>query len=170
MSEGACYLPLELGDALVASVSTGQRSATGEVLWEGEFPVDPVETWSRVFAAQWRRFAARQPAARSVWTIYIRTEPTELAFLKSSCGADDVRGDFFAHVRPADVAAGDYVDVPIGFSISTWTFAAMFDEKCLMTTMKFPPWTVGAAWVGEHAPDTGALRWQTKFQVGGDEG
>ena len=40
----------------------------------------------------------------------------------------------------------------------------------LMTTMKFPRWTVGAAWVGEHAPDAGALGWQAKFQVGGDEG
>lgn len=63
-----------------------------------------------------------------------------------------------------------FQSVSLSPHISTWTFAAMFDEKCLMTTMKFPRWTVGAAWVGEHAPDTGALRWQAKFQVGGDDG
>ena len=170
----ACVLAVPLPRWLAVSARTGQQAADGELLWEGEFPVDDVEEWNRMrahYRREYRAIAETEPVARSVWDVHALRERREIAFLKAPCAlADLLAGYFVLRTFPArNVQGGVYTETSFSFQTHTRRrrFSAhigptMFDDSCLLIA-PLPDGRVGAVKVGEYAHDTRALIWQATF-------
>ena len=182
-----CVLVDTLPEAPVASVHTGQRAATGEMLWEGEFAVDDADAYAAILVADWRKYeaiVATAPAAQAAWNLHRLPATREIAYVKAPCRVNDTIGSFSLRVRPAEPAAlagrdgrDTLLEIPIKFKRAAprkglwrkpfrqrpWPrrFATVFDGKCMMTAT-LPQWWVGQVFTGGYTPD-GDLLWETSF-------
>ena len=155
---------------LLAAAHTGQYSATGDVLWEGEFPIDDAEDWNRVRAGhrrEYRAIAETEPVARSIWDVHVLRERRELALLKAPCASTDGAGFFFLRALSAG-GRGTHVEKWFTFHSISGQFATMFDDRCLMTAW-LPDGQFDTVQVGEYAHDSGTLSWQARFYWDVDE-
>ena len=182
-----CVLVDTLPEAPVASVHTGQRAATGEVLWEGEFAVDDADAYAAVLAAHRRKYeavVATAPAARAAWNLHRLPATREIVYVKAPCHVNDTIGSFSLRVRPAEPAAlagrdgrDTLLEIPIKFKRAAprkglwrkpfrprpWPrrSATVFDGKCMMTAT-LPQWWVGQVFASAYTAD-GDLLWETSF-------
>lgn len=158
-----CVILVRVSLNPVASVYTGQRSVTGDVLWEGEFPFDDAEDWNRILAHHRRLYRATAQTdldARSVWDVHASREQRTVTFLKTPCAWSDTTGQFFLR------AHGDApFTTAFSFRRVVDRYAAMFDDRCLLT-VPMPAGRFGTVEVGEYSPSHTVhtpTRWQAKF-------
>ena len=126
--------------------------------------------------ADYESVASGEPAARSVFDIYLRENA--VSYLKSPCGAADAQAQFFLHVIPEDVEdlpPADsrqygfdnldfhYLDFRYGKSA-----ALAFSGKCI-AKRPLPDYPIARIRTGQFIPDDGNI-WQAEFPVGAEEG
>ena len=92
---GKCFAERPLPDYPIARISTGQLIPDDSPIWQVEFPTAPPPPPS--WWTGYESVAAGEPAARSVFDIYLRDNT--LTYLKSPCGAADVQALFFLHIH-----------------------------------------------------------------------
>ena len=120
-------------------------------LYEGRTPLD-------LCRAERRRLESSEPAARSVFDVYL--QDGALSYLKAPCAPADYEAPFFAYLYPAD-----WDDLPIehrrnGFH--AWNRAmvehrgAVFDGACLMT-LYLPAYPIAAVRTGQYTPGGGRV-------------
>ena len=103
--DGACVITLHLWDEdgyfRAALIRTGQYISGGERLWE--VSITPPVSAERVarYEETYRATASGEPAARSVFDLYL--DGGALIYLKQPCSEADARGRFFLSVHPVDV-------------------------------------------------------------------
>ena len=114
--------------------------------------------------------ASGEPAARSVFDIYLRENT--VIYLKSPCSAADVQAQFFLHVVPEDLE-----DLPAdrrqhGFDNLDFHYegstALAFGGKCI-AKRPLPDYPIARIRTGQFTPDDGRI-WQAEFPVGAAEG
>ena len=124
--------------------------------------------------ADYESVASGEPAARSVFDIYLRENA--VSYLKSPCGAADAQARFFLHVIPEDVEdlPADhrrygfdnldfhYLDFRYGKSA-----ALAFSGKCI-AKRPLPDYPIARIRTGQFIPDDGNI-WQAEFPVGAEE-
>ena len=114
--------------------------------------------------------ASGEPAARSVFDIYLRENT--LTYLKSPCSVADVQAEFFLHVIPEDLE-----DLPAdrrqyGFGGANFrygnTAALAFGGQCI-AERTLPDYPIARIRTGQFTPDEGQI-WKAEFPVGAAEG
>ncbi len=117
--------------------------------------------------------ASGEPAARSVFDIYLRENT--LTYLKSPCSAADVQAQFFLHVVPEDVE-----DLPAhrrqyGFDNLDFDYyghgslpALGLGGRCI-AKRALPDYPIVRIRTGQFTPDDGQL-WMAEFPVGAVRG
>ncbi len=108
-----------------------------------------------LYRAERRWLESLQPAARSVFDVYL--EGDTLRYLKSPCAADDalMRHDsFFLHVYPA-AGAGEFHGENFYFEQG----GNAFDDVCVMIA-DLPPYPIAAIRTGQYIPAGGARLWE----------
>ena len=114
--------------------------------------------------------ASGEPAARSVFDIYLRENT--LTYLKSPCSAADVQAEFFLHVIPEDLE-----DLPAdrrqyGFGGANFrygnTAALAFGGQCI-AERTLPDYPIARIRTGQFTPDEGQI-WKAEFPVGAVRG
>ena len=161
---GQCIAERTLPDYPVARIRTGQFTLEGDPIWTAEFPVGAVEgepSW----LADYESIASGEPAARSVFDIYLRENA--VIYLKSPCSVADVQAEFFLHVVPEDVE-----DLPAdrrqhgfgGAHFRYGEYAALdFGAQCVME-QQLPDYPVARIRTGQLTPQ-GDLIWTAEFSV-----
>ena len=97
-----------------------------------------------LYRAERRRLESREPAARSVFDVYL--EGDALRYLKAPCAPGDTLPLFFLHVYPA--ASGD----PLGFDGASFLFSSggkAFDDACIMLA-DLPDYPTAAIRTGQY--------------------
>ena len=114
--------------------------------------------------------ASGEPAARSVFDIYLRENT--VTYLKSPCSAADAQAQFFLHVIPEDVE-----DLPAhrrqyGFDNLDFHYggnaALAFGGRCI-TERVLPDYPITRIRTGQFTLDDGQL-WMAEFPVGAVRG
>ena len=166
---GQCIAERTLPDYPIARIRTGQFTPEGDLVWMAAFPVGAVEgepSW----LTDYESVASGEPAARSVFDIYLRENT--VAYLKSPCSAADVQAEFFLHVVPEDVE-----DLPAdrrqhgfgGGHFRYGEYAALdFGGRCIMA-QPLPDYPVARIRTGQFNPE-GDLIWMAEFPVGAVDG
>ena len=166
---GQCIAERTLPDYPIARIRTGQFTPEGDLVWMAAFPVGAVEgepSW----LTDYESVASGEPAARSVFDIYLRENT--VIYLKSPCSAADVQAEFFLHVVPEDVE-----DLPAdrrqygfgGAHFRYGEYAALdFGGRCIME-QPLPDYPVARIRTGQFTPE-GDLVWTAAFPVGAVEG
>ena len=101
---------------------------------------------AELYRAERRRLESREPAARSVFDVYL--EGDTLRYLKAPCAPGDTLPLFFLHVYPA--AGGD----PLGFDGASFLFSGggkTFDDVCI-TLADLPDYPIAAIRTGQYVP------------------
>ena len=126
----------------------------------------PLPSWR----TDYESIASGEPAARSVFDIYLRENT--VSYLKSPCSAADVQAQFFLHVFPEDLE-----DLPAdrrrhGFDNLDFHYegstALAFGGKCI-AKRPLPDYPIARIRTGQFTPDDGRI-WQAEFPVGAVEG
>ena len=113
-------------------------------------------------SAERRRLESSQPAARSVFDVYLQDDPIgSVSYLKAPCEPRDYAAPFFAHVYPANLDSlpeayrrGEFhpTRAPVKFE----DYGVVFDGACLLTL--YPPlYPTAAIRTGQVAPDGDAI-------------
>ena len=114
--------------------------------------------------------ASGEPAARSVFDIYLRENT--VVYLKSPCSAADVQAEFFLHIVPEDLE-----DLPAdrrqyGFGGANFhygnTAALAFGGRCI-AERPLPDYPIARIRIGQFTPE-GDRIWTAEFPVGAVEG
>ena len=167
---GQCIAQRTLPDYSIARIQTGQFAPEGDLIWIAAFPVGAMEGEpSRL--TDYESVASGEPAARSVFDIYLRENA--VAYLKSPCSAADVQAEFFLHVVPEDLQ-----DLPAdrrqhgfgGAHFRYGEYAALdFGGQCIME-QPLPDYPIARIRTGQLTP-AGDRIWTAEFPVGaGQEG
>ena len=163
--DGACMTVEDLPTYPIARFRTGQYiSGVGEI-WSVEATTTPDAEALALYEAAYQSAASTQPAARSVWDVYM--EGKTLTYLKSPCAEDDTRGRFLLSVYPQNLA-----DIPeerralghesLNFDFERW--GIMFGGKC-MARRALPDYDVDKIRTGQWIPGGESL-WTAEFAVG----
>ena len=129
-------------------------------------PTAPPPSW----LTDYESVASGEPAARSVFDIYLRENT--LTYLKSPCSAADVQAEFFLQVIPEDLE-----DLPAdrrqyGFDNMHFhygnTAALNFGGRCI-AEQTLPDYPIARIRTGQFAPE-GDQIWMAAFPVGAVEG
>ena len=108
--------------------------------------------------AERRRLEASEPAARSVFDVYL--EGDTLRYLKSPCVPKDTEAHFFAHFFPPDAAFARGGYDPTEFDGVNFRFLAsgrIFDGACIATA-HLPDYPIAAIRTGQFVSDSMAGR------------
>ena len=108
--------------------------------------------------AERRRLEASEPAARSVFDVYL--EDDTLRYLKSPCVPKDAEAHFFAHFFPPDAAFARGGYDPAEFDGVNFRFSAsgkIFDGACIATA-HLPDYPIAAIRTGQFVSDSPAGR------------
>ena len=126
----------------------------------------PLPSWR----TDYESIASGEPAARSVFDIYLRENT--VSYLKSPCSAADVQAQFFLHVFPEDLE-----DLPAGRWLRGFdnldfhyegSTALAFGGKCI-AKRPLPDYPIARIRTGQFTPDDGRI-WQAEFPVDAAEG
>ena len=149
-----------------------------EMTWRGDY-AEPqvVAAAAATFHRVYRAIAARRPAARARWNVYVSDAGATFTYLKEPCTADDLNDRFFVRRLPADVPhvdGPDSVAAPDGFASLSFSArfragvperevaAQMFDGKCLVRN-ELPNWPAQTVRTGQTDGDS--VLWDTTFHV-----
>lgn len=108
------------------------------------------------YRRQYAATAAGEPAARSVFNVYLYG--LELAYLKTPCSAEQADGAFFVHVfplrptSPPDSATAQQLD-RLDFHFAD--HGAVFDGKC-MARIRLPDYAIAHIATGQRSSPAGA--------------
>ena len=126
----------------------------------------PLPSWR----TDYESIASGEPAARSVFDIYLRENT--VAYLKSPCSAADVQAEFFLHIVPEDLE-----DLPAdrrqyGFGGANFRYgeyaAPAFGGQCAMEH-PLPDYPIARIRTGQFTPE-GDQIWMAEFPVGAADG
>ncbi len=113
--------------------------------------------------AAYEALVSGQPAARSVFDLYLRENT--LSYVKQPCSPADTEALFFLHLIPADV--NDLADHRRQYGYDNLDFdyddrrSVMFDGRC-MITMALPEYDVIRVRTGQYVPGEDRL-WEVEF-------
>ena len=126
----------------------------------------PLPSWR----TDYESIASGEPAARSVFDIYLRENT--VSYLKSPCSAVDVQAPFFLHVVPEDVEHLPANRQQHGFGNMHFHYgkhaALVFGGQCVMEH-PLPDYPVARIRTGQFTPE-GDQIWKAEFSVGAVEG
>ncbi len=134
---------------------------------------EPVPSLRPYYLAAYESIASSEPAARSIFDIYLGENT--VAYLKSPCSAADVQARFFLHVVPENVE-----DLPAdrrryGFDnldfyyYSHGSLSALgLGGRCI-AKRPLPDYPIVRIRTGQFTPDEGQI-WKAEFPVGAVEG
>ena len=126
----------------------------------------PLPSW----LTDYESIASGEPAARSVFDIYLRENT--VSYLKSPCSAADVQAQFFLHVVPENLE-----DLPAdrrqyGFGGANFRYgeyaALAFGGQCI-AERTLPDYPIARIRTGQFTPEGGQI-WMAEFPVGAVEG
>ena len=166
--DGACVITLHLWnlDYPSALIRTGQYISGGERLWEVSITPPMSEEQLAGYEETYRATASGEPAARSVFDLYL--DGGALIYLKQPCSEADARGRFFLSVHPSDIG-----DLPedrreVGHESLNFDFApphgALFNGKC-MAILRLPDYEIAKIETGQWIPG-GERLWDAEIAVG----
>ena len=155
--DSKCVALVPLPDYPVAAFRTGQRN-----------PQDESPKWSAMFRLNpepYRAAAAGEPAARSVFDLYVTDG--QLTYVKEACAQEDTGHRFFLHIVPERAD-----DLPLerrehGFDNLDFDFflnGALFERKCV-ASVPLPEYPIVSVRTGQFGPQ-GEL-WSAEFALGG---
>ena len=105
-----------------------------------------------ICAAERRALESSQPAARSVFDVYLQDD--EINYLKAPCEPSDYETPFFLYAEPVDPNAS----TPWRWWEGTPDRVMRFEGACLMTA-RLPDYPAAAIQTGQRAPD-GERLWE----------
>ena len=158
----ACMARVEMPDYAVSKIDTGQFISGGERLWsvEARFAVDT----DAHFRKAYERAALAEPAARSVFDLYLTDGA--LIYVKTPCTDNDARGRFLLSAFPSD--DGDLEDgrEEIGHNSLNFSFAeygGIVDGRCVIRR-PLPGYALERIEIGQWIPGGDTL-WKTEISM-----
>ena len=161
--DGKCVGQVPLPDYPVLNVRAYQYYGyANELYWEELFPLDAAEHYAAYESA-----AAREPAARAAFDLYVDEEDRTLIYAKEPCAAPDIERRFFAHVTP--VSIDDLPEERREVSFDNLDFAFLtrgivFDGKCA-AILPLPEYGVASVRTGQFVSGEGEI-WEAAVPFG----
>ena len=144
-----CIAQVQLPDAGLISIKTGQRAQNRSVAWEAtyDFSID------RRLATLFETIARNRPAIDSVFDVYGRKD--KLVYLKGPCTPDDTEEGFYLHLIPVDEDDLPANRKQYGFDNYDFVFQQYgmhFDGKC-MASVPLPQYEIARIRTGQYIFD-----------------
>ena len=155
-----CMVSARLPNYAISTISTGQYSPDGGVIWEVEYEPGKAERLRAELAA------ARQsqpPVIQSDFAVY--RNAGRLIYAKAPCTAADTQAAFFLHIVPANHADLPESGRPHGFDNRDFAFDAAgsrLDGRQCIASVALPDYDIAVIRTGQYSPDAGDL-WTVEY-------
>ena len=159
--DGKCMATIPLPDYQITSISTGQSSESGHIIWESR--VQPALDTARL-QEEYDTITSSTPVAHSFYSLWL--DGPYLSYTREPCEESDTLAHFFIHIAPRNIE-----DLPderkqhgfdnLDFTFGPETGSVRFDGKCIATRMlpEYPIDSVrtgqtedGDIWIVEFTP------------------
>ena len=157
--DGKCMATIPLPDYQITSISTGQSSESGHIIWESR--IQPALDTARL-QEEYDTITSSTPVAHSFYSLWL--DGPFLSYTREPCEESDTLAHFFIHVVPRNVDDLPDERKQYGFDNLDFTFgpetgSVRFDGKCIATRM-LPEYPIDSVRTGQT--EDGDL-WSVEF-------
>jgi len=146
--DGKCMATIPLPDYQITSISTGQSSESGHIIWESR--IQPALDTDRL-QEEYDTITSSTPVAHSFYSLWL--DGPYLSYTREPCEESDSLAHFFIHIVPRNVE-----DLPderkqhgfdnLDFTFGPETGSVHFDGKCIATRM-LPEYPIDSVRTGQ---------------------
>ena len=146
--DGKCMATIPLPDYQITSISTGQSSESGRIIWQSR--IQPALDTARL-QEEYDAITSATPVARSYYSLWL--DGPFLSYTREPCEESDTLAHFFIHIVPRNVDDLSDERKQYGFDNLDFTFgpetgSVRFDGKCIVTRM-LPEYPIDSVRTGQ---------------------